>query len=98
LVTPVQEMRWVLRAQCRDRDALEALLRSVQPLLRRYLAGVAGTTDADDLLQDVLAIIIRKLGALGDPARCSGRGRSASRAARRAGMSRSGASAGAAPR
>jgi len=68
LVTPVQEMQWVLRAQCRDREALEALLRSVQPPLRRYLAGVAGATDADDLLQDVLVIIIRKLGALGDPA------------------------------
>ena len=30
-------MQWVLRAQCRDREALEALLRHVQPSLRRYL-------------------------------------------------------------
>jgi RNA polymerase sigma factor (sigma-70 family) len=59
--------RLVLRAQCNDREALEALLRSVQPSLRRYLAGLAGPTDADDLLQDVLVIVIRKLGMLDDP-------------------------------
>ena len=57
----------MLRAQCRDRDALEALLRSVQPSLRRYLAGVAGATDADDLLQDVLVIIARRIGSLDEP-------------------------------
>src|SRR5688572_32132380 len=60
-------MQWVLRAQCRDREALESLLQSVQPSLRRYLSGLAGGTDADDLLQDVLVIIIRKLGGLDDP-------------------------------
>lgn len=58
----------MLRAQCSDREALEALLRSAQPALRRYLSGVAGTTDADDLLQDVLVIIVRKLGSLENPA------------------------------
>ena len=59
----------MLRAQCNDREALEALLRSVKPSLRRYLSGLAGATDADDLLQDVLVIIIRirKLGMLDDP-------------------------------
>lgn len=66
--TSIQEMQWVLRAQCSDRDALEALLRSVQPALRRYLVGVVGTTDADDLLQDVLVLIVRKLKHLEDPA------------------------------
>jgi RNA polymerase sigma-70 factor (ECF subfamily) len=60
-------MQWVLRAQCDDRDALEALLRSVQPSLRRYLCRLAGTTDADDLLQDVLVIVVRRLGSLDDP-------------------------------
>jgi RNA polymerase sigma-70 factor (ECF subfamily) len=60
-------MQWVLRAQCNDRDALEALLRSAQPSLRRYLSGLAGATDADDLLQDVLVIVIRRLGTLDDP-------------------------------
>ena len=57
----------MLRAQCNDREALEALLRSVQPSLRRYLSGLVGATDADDLLQDVLVIVIRKLGMLDDP-------------------------------
>src|SRR5258705_8154225 len=61
-------MQWVLRAQCADREALEALLRAVQPSLRRYLSALAGTTDADDLLQDVLVIVVRKLGGLEDPA------------------------------
>ena len=43
------------------------LLRSVQPSLRRYLSGLVGHTDADDLLQDVMVIVIRKLGGLEDP-------------------------------
>jgi len=68
VITSIQEMQWVLRAQCGDRDALEALLRGVQPSLRRYLSGVAGATDADDLLQDVLVLIVRKLGHVEDPA------------------------------
>ena len=67
MITPIREMQWVLRAQCRDREALESLLQSVQPSLRRYLSGLVGGTDADDLLQDVLVIIIRKLGGLDDP-------------------------------
>lgn len=61
-------MQRVLRAQCDDRDALEALLRGVEHALRRYLSGLAGATDADDLLQDVFVLIVRKLGALDDPA------------------------------
>ena len=67
MTTSIQEMQWVLRAQCRDRDALEALLRSVQPSMRRYLSGVAGATDADDLLQNVLVIIARRIGSLDEP-------------------------------
>src|SRR5438067_321049 len=67
MVTSRQEMQWVLRAQCQDREALEDLLRSVQPSLRRYLSGLAGSSDADDLLQDVLVIIVRKLGMLDEP-------------------------------
>jgi RNA polymerase sigma-70 factor (ECF subfamily) len=57
----------VLRAQCGDRDALEAVLRSVQPALRRYIAGLAGADDADDILQDVLLIVSRKLYWLEEP-------------------------------
>ena len=67
MVTSIQEMQWVLRAECRDREAMELLLRSVQPSLHRYLTGLVGSTDADDLLQDVMVIIIRKLGGLEDP-------------------------------
>ncbi len=67
MASSIQEMQWVLRAQCADREALEALLRSVQPSLRRYLSGLAGATDADDLLQDVLVIVARRVGSLDDP-------------------------------
>jgi RNA polymerase sigma-70 factor, ECF subfamily len=56
-----EEALWVLRAQCDDREALELLLRHIQPSLRRYLTGVVGPSDIDDVLQDVLLIIYRKL-------------------------------------
>lgn len=65
--TPIQEAQWVLRCQCGDRDALEQLLRSVQPPLRRYVAGLVGPDDADDILQDVLVIVSRKLYWLEQP-------------------------------
>ena len=61
MATPIHEAQWVLRAQCHDREALELLLRSVQPALRRYVAGLVGADDADDILQDVLVIVSRKL-------------------------------------
>ena len=51
----------MLRAQCDDREALELLLRSVQPSLRRYLCALVGTGHADDVLQDVLILVCRKL-------------------------------------
>ena len=41
MATPIEEAHWVLRAQCHDRDALELLLKSVQPVLRRYVTGLA---------------------------------------------------------
>jgi len=56
-----QQALWVLRAQCHDREALELLLESVQAPLRRYLAGVVGPADADDVLQEVLVLAFRKL-------------------------------------
>lgn len=56
-----EEAQWVLLAQSGDREALEKLLRAVQPALHRYLRGLAGPHDADDLLQDVLVLIFRKL-------------------------------------
>ncbi|HVS00756.1 MAG TPA: RNA polymerase sigma factor [Thermoanaerobaculia bacterium] len=62
-----QEDQWVLRAQCDDREALELLLGSVQPSLQRYLRTLVGPRDADDVLQDVLVLIYRKLGWLDRP-------------------------------
>lgn len=57
----------MLRAQCRDRGALELLLRSIQPSLRRYLVGLVGTLHADDVLQEVLIVVARKLVWLEQP-------------------------------
>jgi RNA polymerase sigma-70 factor (ECF subfamily) len=67
VATSQQEARWVLRAQCDDREAVEHLLRSIQDSLRRYIAGVVGPSDADDVLQDVLVIVCRKLKSLHTP-------------------------------
>jgi len=65
--TPIELAQWVLHAQCGDRDALELVLRSMQPALRRYVAGLVGADDADDILQDVLLIVSRKLYWLEQP-------------------------------
>jgi RNA polymerase sigma-70 factor, ECF subfamily len=62
-----QEAQLVLRAQSDDREALELLLRSVQASLRQYLSGLVGKDDADDVLQNVLVLIYRKLVWLEDP-------------------------------
>jgi RNA polymerase sigma-70 factor (ECF subfamily) len=62
-----QESQWALRAQCGDRDALELLLRSIQPSLHRYLRGLVGTFHSDDVLQDVLIVVARKLAWLEQP-------------------------------
>ena len=58
---------WALRAQCGDRDALEQLLRSVQPALKRYVRRLAGAADADDVVQDVLVSIARNVVWLIEP-------------------------------
>ncbi len=58
----------MLRAQCGDRPALEALLRSVQPALSRYVRSIAGPDQADEVLQNVLVILFRRLGSLENPA------------------------------
>jgi len=61
VATSRQEAQWVLRAQCGDREALELLLRGVQPSLRRYLLRLVGASSADDVLQEVLILVSRKL-------------------------------------
>jgi RNA polymerase sigma-70 factor (ECF subfamily) len=65
--TPLEEAGWVVRAQCGDREALELLLRSVQPSLSRYVRRVVGTGFADDIVQDVLITIARKIAWLTEP-------------------------------
>jgi RNA polymerase sigma-70 factor, ECF subfamily len=66
-VTSTQEAQWVLRAQVGDREALEALLRAAQPALTRYVGAIVGPADAEDVTQDVLVSIYRKLWALTSP-------------------------------
>jgi RNA polymerase sigma-70 factor (ECF subfamily) len=64
-----QEIRWVVRAQAGDTDALDALLRSIQQPLHRYILRVVGAEHlACDVLQDVFVLIIRKLYWLREPA------------------------------
>ncbi|HEX4002616.1 MAG TPA: sigma-70 family RNA polymerase sigma factor [Candidatus Acidoferrales bacterium] len=67
MATSKQEAQWVLRAQCGDREALELLLRSVQPQLRRYLQRLVGASSADDVLQESLILVSRKLRWLDAP-------------------------------
>jgi RNA polymerase sigma-70 factor (ECF subfamily) len=67
VATSIHEMQWVLRAQCGDREAIELLLRAVQVPLRRYVAGLVGDSEADDVLQDVMVIVIRRLSGLEAP-------------------------------
>jgi RNA polymerase sigma-70 factor (ECF subfamily) len=58
----------VLRAQTGDRDALDALLRMCQSPLHRYINGLVGdATAAEDVLQECLLRIARKLKWLSDP-------------------------------
>jgi len=66
-MTRPDESLWVLRAQCGDREALERVLVDVQPALRRYLASLVGPADAEDLVQEVLLQVYRKLAWLRAP-------------------------------
>ena len=67
-MTSEDETMWALRAQCGDREALEPLLRSVQPALHRYVRRLTGDSDADDVVQDVLVAIARNIVWLIEPA------------------------------
>ena len=66
-MTSRQQAQWVLRAQCDDREAIESLLRSVQPALTRYIRTLVGVRHADDIVQEVLVTIYRKLWSLSSP-------------------------------
>ena len=66
-MTSPEETLWAVRAQCGDREALELLLRSVQPSLRRYVRRLTTDADADDVLQNVLVAIARNVVWLIEP-------------------------------
>jgi RNA polymerase sigma-70 factor (ECF subfamily) len=67
LRTAIDEPGWVILAQCGDREALERLLRGAQPALHRYVSRLVGSTHADDVVQEVLVTIARKLTWLAEP-------------------------------
>ena len=66
-MTSKEEAQWVLRAQFGDREAIESLLRSVQPMLTRYLRVIVGPPAAEDVAQEVMVTVYRKLWTLSSP-------------------------------
>ena len=57
----------VLRAQSGDRDAFDALLREIAPPLLRYVTRVTGDVAmAEDVVQETLIAIVRKIEWLHD--------------------------------
>lgn len=66
---PEREGFLVLRAQTGDREALDALLGSVQEPLYRYALSLVGERQlAEDVLQETFVRVYRKLGYLREPA------------------------------
>jgi RNA polymerase sigma-70 factor (ECF subfamily) len=63
----LREALWVLQAQSGDREALEKLLRSVQPSLARLIGAIVGPSEADDVVQETLIRVYQKLGQLTTP-------------------------------
>ncbi|HEX2062684.1 MAG TPA: sigma factor, partial [Thermoanaerobaculia bacterium] len=64
----MQQRRLVLRAQSGDREAFDALLRVIAPPLLRYVVRVTGDAAlAEDVVQDTLVAIVRKITWLNDP-------------------------------
>jgi RNA polymerase sigma-70 factor (ECF subfamily) len=58
----------VLRAQSGDRQALEALLGRALEMIRPYASVMIGDADrGDDVVQDVLLLVYRKLESLREP-------------------------------
>jgi RNA polymerase sigma-70 factor (ECF subfamily) len=63
-----QQRALVLRAQSGDRDAFDALLREIAPPLLRYATRVTGDVGmAEDVVQEALIAIVRKIEWLNDP-------------------------------
>jgi RNA polymerase sigma-70 factor (ECF subfamily) len=57
----------VMRAQCGDLVAFEQLLRRVHGPVRRYVVGLAGESEADDILQEVGLKVYRQIRCLREP-------------------------------
>jgi RNA polymerase sigma-70 factor, ECF subfamily len=58
----------VLRAQSGDREAFDLLLREISPPLLRYVTRVtADAALAEDIVQETLIVIVRKIQWLDDP-------------------------------
>lgn len=67
--TDRREHALVLRAQCGDRGAFDELLQRVDTPLLRYVETITGSRSAaEDILQDALVTIVRKISWLRDPA------------------------------
>lgn len=65
---PKQEIFWILRAQAGDIEAFDALLKTVQQQLFRYIYRLTGdSASAEDILQEVFLIIYRKILWLENP-------------------------------
>jgi hypothetical protein len=56
MTNPKREARLVLLAQTGDRDALESVLRDVQPNLLPYISGLVEASAAEEVLQGVSSI------------------------------------------
>ncbi|MEM7481940.1 MAG: RNA polymerase sigma factor [Acidobacteriota bacterium] len=66
--TSKQEALWILRAQSGDLEALDSLLEGVQGSLFRLIRGIVGDHAlSEDVLQDVLVLVCRKLKWLREP-------------------------------
>ncbi|HEV7241600.1 MAG TPA: RNA polymerase sigma factor [Thermoanaerobaculia bacterium] len=67
MTADAQQRALVLRAQSGDRDAFDALLRNVAPRLLRYVERVVGERAlAEDVVQETLIAIVRKIAWLSD--------------------------------
>ncbi|NOY40304.1 MAG: sigma-70 family RNA polymerase sigma factor [Planctomycetes bacterium] len=63
-----EQIYWVLRSQAGNRSALDSLLKSIQGPLYGYIRKMLGEdTLAEDVLQDVMIIVCRKIKTLRTP-------------------------------